>query len=458
MIAEILKKNEGRTLEFKENTSSLKTIAKSVIAFANTAGGTIVIGVIDRTKDVIGIENPLEEEERIDSGLADLIAPLLIPEIDVVTFMGKQLMVLNIPYTVGGPYYLKAVGPEKGTYVRFGSTNRIADEETRSALTLAAKRISFDQLPCPEANASVIDWKAGQELFQKVNKELTKARAIDLGMLVTSTQPSNGGVLLFGKNRLKYFPDSEIRCARFDGLDKVTIIDELDMQDYLPHSIESVLKFISRNSRTRIEIGEIFHEKIPQYPVAAVREAVINAIVHADYAMRGVNITIAIFDDRIEITNPGSLPYGMTLDRALAGSSHVRNRVIARVFKELGLIERWGSGLKRIVEKTVSAGLPLPKFEDMDNQFRVTLYGLKQEAVELLDWQEKLVKYLRKHNRITTLKAANLWKTTSRTARSRLADLIDLGLIIRIATSEKDPNAYFVLTYNPMNQLGIEGD
>ncbi len=452
MIDELLKLNEGRTLEFKENTKSLKPIVKAVIAFANTAGGKIIIGIEDRTRKIIGLENAVEDEERIVSSLSDQITPLFLPAVSVVTFKGRALIVIEVAHVVG-PLYLKSVGPEAGTYIRFGSTNRVADEETRKSLMLIAKGKTFDELPIQGANLSIIDWLVAEKLFIKSGKKFNKEKAQNLGITVeqgSQILPSNGGVLLFGKNRLKYFPDSLVRCARFGGTDKEVIIDEVEICEYLPLSIEPVLKFVQRNTQTRIEIGEITHEKISQYPSSAVREAITNSIVHADYSMKGSSIMVAIFEDRIEITNPGGLVFGLTLKCALAGSSRLRNRVIGKVFKKLHLIEEWGSGIRRIVTKCLKAGLPWPKFEVNNNEFKVTLFGIREERVPLVPWQEEIVKYLKEYKRITTRRVATLLDISTKTARARLSELGDLGFVMRVATAEKDPKAYYILVYDPL--------
>lgn len=144
---------------------------------------------------------------------------------------------------------------------------------------------------------------------------------------------------MFGIDRLKLFPEAIVRCARFAGKDKAIILDQIDITNYFPLSIDSVLSFIRRNTKMGAKI-ESMREDIPEYPITALREALINALVHSDYSVKGVYITIAIFDDRIEFTNPGGLPFGLTLEQALSGSSKVRNRVIGKVFRELKLIEQ----------------------------------------------------------------------------------------------------------------------
>ncbi|HGF0943150.1 TPA: ATP-binding protein, partial [Legionella pneumophila] len=162
----------------------------------------------------------------------------------------------------------------------------------------------------------------------------------------------------------------------------------------LPIAVNHVISFIERNTAQRSEIGRIHRVDIPQYPPIVLREAIINAIVHADYSIKGARIQVAIFSNRLEITNPGALPYGLSLEKALSGISQLRNRVIGHVFRELKLIERWGSGLGRMVEVCHMQGLSEPKFEELDHYFRVTLYhGVHAISVKI-PWQQDIIEYL----------------------------------------------------------------
>ena len=206
-----------------------------------------------------------------------------------------------------------------------------------------------------------------------------------------------------------------------------------------------MIAFIERNTRVEGKIGRIQRENITEYPAAAIREATINAILHADYSMKASHIQIAIFDDRIEFTNLGGLPFGQTLPKALAGFSCLRNRVIGRVFRELHLIEQWGSGLQRILAACSRHGLKAPEIEEFNNQFRVTIFSVQVGASKFLRWEEELLSYLRKEKSITTKEAAKIWRVTDRTARTRLKAMAEERLIQRIGTSEKDPRAIFVL-------------
>lgn len=450
MLEEILSRNEGKTLEFKENLKSLTQVIKTIIAFANTAGGIIVAGVQDRTKAIIGITNPLDEEERLANAISATIAPLLIPDIETQTFRNKELIIIRVPHVVG-PYYIKSEGVEKSAYVRFGSTNRVADISTLETLKLLARNISFDELPATESTIESLNLELIEDTFKNVGKSVSEEKIKMLGITVNyanKVYPSNGGILIFGLNRFKLFPDAMVRCARFLTTTRETIVDQIDIKEDLPTSINSAISFIKRNTRTGLEIGPIRSTQIPEYPAVAIREGLMNAVLHADYAITGTSILIAIFEDRIEMTNPGALPFGLTLEAALAGSSKLRNRVIGKIFRELKFIEQWGSGFRRIIDACIQRGLKLPKFEELGNQFRLTIYNTPLETPSLESWQKQLIDYMVKSKEISTKEAAFLWKVTRRTASARLKELMQAGFISKIATSPKDPLGVFVLSSN----------
>jgi predicted HTH transcriptional regulator len=194
-----------------------------------------------------------------------------------------------------------------------------------------------------------------------------------------------------------------------------------------------------------VEIGETRRKDIPQYPPAVVREAIVNALLHTDYSIKGSSIQIAIFDDRIEVTNPGCLPFGLSFEAALSGISQLRNRVIGRVFRELNLIEQWGSGLERMINICEQQGIPIPKFEELGNFFRATLYHGISKFVEVVQWQKPVVEYLKFHKEILHKKAQEIWKVTSRTTSSRLKKMCLQGILVEISTSLFDPQKKFIL-------------
>ncbi len=447
MLESLFAQNESKTLEFKENTKSLASIVKAVIAFANTSGGNIIIGVCDKDKKIVGVENSLQEEERLASAIADSIEPLIIPDIQILSFRNKEILVIQVPHMVG-PFYLKSSGLERGTYIRLGSTNRLADKESILSLQLLAKNIAFDELPCIGATLNDIDEKCLTERLLSAFGLITKKQYESLGIVCrqhNKPQPTNGGILLFGKNRFKWFPDASILCVRFADETHEEILDQQEIKSPLIMAYDEVLNFIKRNTRIAAKIQEGAREDILQYPPKAVREALINAIIHADYSMQGSATQVAIFSNRIEITNPGALTYGQTMELALSGISRMRNRMMGRLFREVKLIERLGTGLKRILNVYERAQAQRPIFQELNTHFRVTLYAADIAATELAIWENQLMKRLAKRKQLGTTEIAKLWNVTTRAARNRLKKMVDMGLINRVATSLKDPYAVFKL-------------
>ena len=458
MIKDLLVQDEGKTLEFKENCRSLKGIIQTAVAFANTAGGAIVIGIRDDTKEIVGVQDPLAEEERLANTFADSISPTMIPDIQIVSLRGRELIVIRGPHLVG-PYFVLSEGPDKGVYIRLGSTNRQAGPEIVAAIRRLAANVFFDEQPCMEVDSEAIDFRAASELFSRVSRPFTQASRRSLGLLVDHAGkefPSRGAVLLFGKTRRSIFSDAVIRCARFHGQTTARFLDQKEINEYLPHAIESAVKFIERHTLQSAEIGRVKRKDIYEYSPLAVREAIINAVVHADYSIGGMQIRIAVFDDRIEITNPGMLPFGITMEAALSGVSRLRNRVIGRVFRELGLIEQWGSGIGRMIAACNDAGIAPPRFEEIGNSFRVTLYSKRISPSSEREplWQVQLAEYLQKHGEVGTAQASRLWKVSDRTARSRLQHLVKKGLLTEIGTGPKDPKRVYVLKKGILSNEG----
>jgi predicted HTH transcriptional regulator len=210
--------------------------------------------------------------------------------------------------------------------------------------------------------------------------------------------------------------------------------------------IEPALKFIGRQLRQGIEIKGIRNTRVSEIPPLALREALVNALVHADYSQHGGPIRLAVFDDRVEIENPGLLPFGLTPEEAFNGVSKVRNRVLARVFKELDYIEQWGSGLQRIRDACEGMGLKAPILEELGNRVRLTLYRTRQKAPLERGRQDQLVlDTLKKRGPLSPGQIAKLLGLTPRATRNRMNALADHGLVRATGTSTKDPKRTYVL-------------
>jgi ATP-dependent DNA helicase RecG len=248
---------------------------------------------------------------------------------------------------------MKAEGPENGVYVRLGSTNRQADRELIAELRRTAEGIAFDELSMPQLSIDDLDLAAVKSLLRG-DRKLGEEELITLKLLTHEqgrVVPTKGAVLLFGKDRIRYFPDAWIQCGRFMGQDKAEIFDHIELHDHLPQAVESIMLFLKKHAMRGADFSEIRRKDVWSIPLGILREVVINALVHADYSQRGAPTRIAFFDDRIEVENPGILLPGMTIEDMKQGVSKIRNSVIARIFRELDLIEQWGSGVRRIFKE-----------------------------------------------------------------------------------------------------------
>lgn len=442
---------EGKTLEFKRDASSPGPILRTVCAFANTAGGTLLFGIEDRSGAVIGIPEPLDLEERLASIMADGISPGLLPEIEVVPWRDSHVVAVHVALGPSRPYHVTALGPVEGVYVRLGSTNRRADGELIAELGRSARGKGFDEQAEVGASVKDLDIEAVSAAFEGIRD----VRRPDLKTLrlVTSYQghdvPSAGGMILFGRDRLERHPDAWIQAGRFAGTTKARIIDSADLRAYPANAIDQAIAFVVRNTALSYEIQRPRRIEVPEYPPVAVREAIVNAVVHADYSQVGAPIRIAIFDDRLEVENPGILVPGLTIADVLGGVSKLRNRVIGRVFRELGLIEQWGSGIDRMRSACRDAGLAEPTFEEVGLHFRVTLLSGRAAAPLADPLDAATVEALRSGGGLTTSEVAQAIGRTPRAARTRLLRLIAQGRVVEIGSGPTDPHRRYYVAEEP---------
>ncbi|MYA37075.1 MAG: winged helix-turn-helix transcriptional regulator [Gammaproteobacteria bacterium] len=440
-LIELLKRPEDKTLEFKRDLSSPSGILRSIVAFANSAGGVLLLGVEDDTRNVRGIEKPLEMEERMANLISDGICPRLIPDIEILPWRCKNVLAVRVHPSPGRPHYLKNAGLQGGAYVRVGSTNRRADRELIDELRRFTRGETFDEQAMLDCDSEALDFKAASESFASVRG--LKQSDLDTLRLMTTHQgrkvPTVGGMLLFGIERDRYFPDAWIQAGRFRGTDKADIIDTLEIRSLPVRSVEDAVAFVQKHALRGMEIGAVHREERWNLPPAAVREAIVNAIVHADYSQRGAPIRVSIFDDRLEVESPGLLPFGLTVDDLLQGVSKLRNRVIGRVFHELGLIEQWGSGIQRIVAVCRDAGLAPPVLEEIGTHFRATIRTSSIAAPSVDEKDQTILDALAAGDGLSTQEVASVIGLTARATRSRLLKLIERGLVVEIGISPQDP-------------------
>jgi len=474
-INELINQMEGRRIEFKESLPASSDLCKTVIAFANDAGGELFIGIKDKPREITGIaeDDLMQLEEQICNMIHDNCYPIILPEISFHGDGGKRIIKVQIYRGSNLPYYLKTKGKLEGTYIRVGSTNRLADMEIIAELERQKRHISFDgeslhdkQLDDFTLTAFIQFYKekTGEELNEAVLKKLELVKDYQGRKL-----PTNALVLFSdGPAKKEYFPYSKIECARFKGTTSDEFIDKKTIDCNIAIQTELAYEFVLRHINQSGMIKGVYTQSRWDYPIFAIREAIRNAVVHRDYSLTGKDIKIAVYDDMVEITSPGKLMPSIDFNEMTARQSDIRNKIIAPVFKKIGIIDQWGSGLKIIADELKQYPQIGFKWSEKGLQFQVQFFKNEMqqpeqpdgrpEQPELVDLvkKEKIQKSLlgeilkvleRDHHTKKELSEALGQKEISGQLKKILKKILDLGLAEQtIPTNRNHPHQQYRLT------------
>ena len=371
-LIEQIQKGESKTLELKEALPKNENIAKTVIAFSNTSGGKLIIGVNDN-REITGInDNELfDVQDSIASVIADNCSPGIMPEIYSVNVEGKLLLVIEIVRGNLKPYFLKSQGKAEGTYIRIGATNRLADLDMIAELERQKRHVSFDEEICFDVALDQLDISPVLLRFENIGKPLNEDKLRNLKLIKTENgknYPTNALVILLGIS-----PHCTVKCARFKGNTMDIFIDKKEYGGDIFSILENTQSFVLNHINLKAEIEGLYRKETYEIPVVALRESLVNALILRDYVNQGRDVKVGIYDDIVNIVSPGCLPSNITIEDVFNGRSEARNRVIAHVFKELGLIEQWGSGINRIINACEEQGLQAPKIEEKNDFFDVEI-------------------------------------------------------------------------------------
>lgn len=386
-IEEILT-GESKNVEFKEKLpeKSIKYM-KSVVAFANGAGGKIIFGIADKTKEIIGFscDDVFETMDAIANAVSDSCVPAIIPDITLQTINGRTIIIVEIFEGRQRPYYIKSLGIEGGVYIRIAGTTRLADEYMIKELMFEGSNRYFDQALCTGLNITDKDIedlcksmkeqaiKNAQNDEQRLSvKEVGRQQLRSWGILIEhdgKDYPSNAYAILTGCGKIHV----ATQCGVFKGMTKEIFVDRREYTGPIWEQIDEAFQFVLRNIHLGANIVGIYRQDVYEIPPDAIRELIINAAVHRSYLDHG-NIQVAIYDNRLEITSPGKLPMGQTIERMKEGYSQIRNEALAYAFSYMNLIEHWGSGIPRIIGKVKSAGLREPEFIGGEVDLRINIY------------------------------------------------------------------------------------
>ncbi len=478
-----IKQIESRRLEFKETLPKKSELCKTVVSFANDAGGEIYIGIRNKPREIIGVpeEDLLQMEETINNIIHDNCYPIILPEIFFVNHNGKYVIIVKIYKGNNPPYFIKSKGKENGTYIRVGSLNRLADKDIIAELERQKQGISFDSLPVHLKSVDELDISLFANQFKEITGEkLTKTILNKLNLMILDQKknfPTNALILLSNDEiRNKFFPYAKIECARFKGKVPGNFIDQKTIDEPLSFQAEEAYKFVLRHISQGSVYEGVYRKDRWEYPIIAIRELIRNAVIHRDYSLIGKDIKIAIFDDKIEITSPGKLMPTIDFNDMESGQSDIRNKVLASVFKKLGIIEQWGNGLRLIAEELKKYPDIKFKWSEPGFSFRVTFKKLNyspetQKVVQIVpatdydrlrptaddyerlrtitnDYEQltlvekKILFYLLDKEFITRKEAAKILNVKNTKAYETLTSLFEKNLIQR---KGKGRSTYYVL-------------
>ena len=383
MLIEEILKGESEKTEFKENAKT-NTYIKTVVAFANGNGGKIVFGVKDN-KEIVGVENEFEVMDGIINAISDSCYPMIVPDISLHTLENKTVILVEIEGGKKKPYYLKSKGMQKGTYIRSGATTRIIEEDyVLKELVLEGENKYFDQQVCHGESVSdeeiekFCEWL--EKLARKNSENDTEIRKITRNTLLSwkvleekngRIFPTNAYILLSGKGNWEV--SRKIQCGVFKGETRSIFVDKKEFEGSIIMQLEKAYQYVLEKINLGSDIVGIYRVDKYEIPPKSIREVIANAVIHRSY-LEPNDIQVALYDNRLEITSPGMLPSGVNVKRMKEGYSKLRNRAIASVFAYVNIIEKWGSGIPRIMNEIREYGLQEPEFIIFENDFRVNIY------------------------------------------------------------------------------------
>ena len=451
---------EGTLYDKKEKLeiNKPKSWLKTVSAFANGLGGTLIFGISDKD-EIIGLDNYKKDSENISEIIKTKIEPL--PKVTLKHYLieDKNIIILFVHSGKETPYYFTE-GGHQTAYIRLGNESIPAKNNDLINLILKGKNRSYDSLETNIKKDNVSFTKLKSLYYLKTGNEFTDSDLESFGLVSKDSFLTNAGALLADEPIIKH---SRIFCTRWNGLDMTSGIEEALNDSEFEGSILLLLQnaenFIKVNTKKKWKKGNESRIEMPDYPERAIQEVLVNAIIHRDYAVIGSEIHIDIYDDRIEIYSPGGMFDGSFIQEQniMEISSLRRNPIIADLFNRIHLMERRGSGLKKIISSYQNAinytQEKEVEFKSTQKDFKVILKNLNYKvaiksgdkvAIKNQDEQlEKILEYIKKYNNCKTSDIENLLSVKSSRARKLLSILVSEK---KIQALGQNKNRYYVLS------------
>jgi ATP-dependent DNA helicase RecG len=460
----LLARFEGRRIDFKEEVST--NLYRLLSAFANTAGGIAVIGIRDHDHAVVGVDLRNNAVKKLADSITTRLG--IHPVIEICVIEGKSVITVaversRVPVACDGRYY-----------TRIGDTTReMLPDELRGFFQQSIEwdsvvgPYSFDEIDEETVRRFFAGAKAAGRLAAVDPAEPVEAFLRRLG-LAGDGGISNGAIVLFGREPQRYFQNCILRIGRFKRAD--IIVGDHEIGGNLFHQFEEGERIIKQYLGVRYDISEeamresFQRREVWDYPLPAIREALLNALIHRDYFNNTVQTQVKIFDDHIRFHNPGHLPEGVTIDMILKEHyPYHRNPKVAETFYRAGLVERYGpqgrsvstegasrygSGIERIITAFRSAGMPVPTFASSPLGFTLTMRMdmLNESSLRKMELNERqilAVERVKVEGSITSGAYQSLTGVSATTAFRDLKALVDRGILEQVSPSRR--NTRYVL-------------
>jgi ATP-dependent DNA helicase RecG len=425
----LIREGEGLTVEFKERYTP--RIDEDIVAFANARGGTVLLGVRDDgtvsgerlTNDLKAKINSLARncKPAITVGLSpvDKVVAVVVPE-------GMEK-----PYSCGSGYYRRLDGnTQKMSHdelrIMFAENEPLPFEEK------TVKGFTFDDIS--KAKIGAFAREAGIRVGSIALPDFLRSLNVADGARV-----KNAGILFFAKDVYEHLHQAQTTLLAFKGTDRFHIYDRRDVRDDLLTQFNEAVAFLKKHMNIRSEIRGLEREDIYEIPLEVLREALVNALMHRDYSITGTQVSVEVFDDRVEIVNPGGLPKGLSL-RDLGTVSIRRNELIADLFFRLHKVERIGMGIQKMKEVMIAAGLREPTFAT-DTFFRATFrrspeFALKEGKEGSEKSSEKILSILKERNTASAREIAKVLGLTPRAVEKQISALKAAGRLRRLGPAK----------------------
>ncbi len=431
--------SESALLEFKREVPKNEQIIKTIIGFCNQKGGRLILGV-DNNRTIVGLpEDQINKLlESLNHSIYESCYPPIIPLVAAQVFGDKTVLIISVSSGMSKPYFRKSEGIEKGTYVRVGRITVHATPAMIEELKWQSHRIDFEKLPVYNAPLDTLDSQLIQN-FLDARKNQASARVTQdvlrsYSLVIEEHSelfPTYAGILNFGKSPQFFLSEAMIIVSHFRGVEGRNAIASIDCEGTLLNQFQQAHHFVLNRLSKSFSITGIVRDEKLEIPEIAFREALINLLIHRNYHIQAPS-KIAIYDDRLELFSPGNFSGPIEQDQLLKGLTYLRNPAICKIFREMGLAEKMGTGFINIFRSYEAWGLEIPQIIEGANFIKCILPRRSSQAPTKMQTEERILMLFYSQNEITTQDVINKFSISRATAQRWLNSLLEKRLIERI--------------------------